>query len=132
MYIKRILLFVVLAGLVVGGIFSYMVYNAIFAPNTSFNNEEAYLYIPTGSTFQEVKELAQPVLKNLETFEQVAKRKGYTSNVKAGKYAIKKGMNNNDIINTLRVNNIPVKVSFNNQETLADLAGWGNFEKKKH
>ena len=123
MYIKRILLFVVLAGLVVGGIFSYMVYNAIFAPNTSFNNEEAYLYIPTGSTFQEVKELAQPVLKNLETFEQVAKRKGYTSNVKAGKYAIKKGMNNNDIINTLRVNNIPVKVSFNNQETLADLAG---------
>ncbi len=32
-------------------------------------------------------------------------------------------MTNNDIINTLRVQNIPVTVAFNNQETLADLAG---------
>ena len=36
---------------------------------------------------------------------------------------IKKGMNNNDIVNSLRSGNIPVKVAFNNQETLADLAG---------
>jgi UPF0755 protein len=32
-------------------------------------------------------------------------------------------MNNNAIINSLRSGNIPVKVAFNNQETLADLAG---------
>ena len=32
-------------------------------------------------------------------------------------------MNNNDIINSLRVNNIPVRVSFNNQESLESLAG---------
>ncbi|MBC6998693.1 endolytic transglycosylase MltG [Cytophaga sp. FL35] len=123
MYIKKILLFIVLIGLVVGGIFSYFIYNAIFVSNTSFNNEEAYLYIPSDANFNEVKSLAAPLLENLETFEQVAKRKGYASNVKPGKYAIKKGMNNNDIINTLRVNNIPVRVSFNNQETLEDLAG---------
>lgn len=36
---------------------------------------------------------------------------------------IKKGMNNNDIVNSLRSGNIPVKVSFNNQETVSDLAG---------
>lgn len=123
MYIKKILLFIVLIGLVVGGIFSYFIYNAIFVSNTSFNNEEAYLYIPSDANFNEVKSLVAPLLENLETFEQVAKRKGYASNVKPGKYAIKKGMNNNDIINTLRVNNIPVRVSFNNQETLEDLAG---------
>jgi UPF0755 protein len=32
-------------------------------------------------------------------------------------------MNNNDIVNSIRSNNIPVKVSFNNQETFEDLAG---------
>ena len=36
---------------------------------------------------------------------------------------LKKGMNNNDIINSLRVNNLPVRVSFNNQESLESLAG---------
>ena len=34
-----------------------------------------------------------------------------------------KGMNNNDLINTIRSQNTPVSVSFNNQETLASLAG---------
>lgn len=123
MYIKRILLFIVLAGLVVGGIFSYIVYNAVFSPNTSFNNEEAFVFIPSDADFIEVKKQVEPLLENVETFEQIAKRKGYVANIKAGKYAIKKGMNNNEIINSLRANNIPVNVSFNNQETIADLAG---------
>ncbi|WP_209399941.1 endolytic transglycosylase MltG [Pseudozobellia sp. WGM2] len=123
MYIKRILLFIVLAGLVVGGIFSYIVYNAVLSPNTSFNNEEAFVFISSDADFVEVKKQVEPLLENVETFEQIAKRKGYVANVKAGKYAIKKGMNNNEIINSLRANNIPVNVSFNNQETIADLAG---------
>ena len=64
-----------------------------------------------------------PLLTDLRSFEAVAQRKGYATNIKAGKYAIKKGMNNNEIINTLRSANLPVKVSFNNQETIEDLAG---------
>lgn len=123
MYIKRILLIIVLAGLVVGGIFSYMVYNAIFAPNTAFNNEEAFVYVPTGASFSEVTQILEPLVDDMDSFIQVANRKGYSSNIKAGKYALKKGMNNNEMINNLRSNNIPVKVSFNNQETIEDLAG---------
>ncbi len=123
MYIKKILLFVVIAGLVGGGLFAYKVYNAIFAPNTSFNNKEAFVYIASNSTFEDVKDALNPLLNNLETFEQIADRKGYTSNIRGGKYAIKKGMNNNEIINTLRSRNLPIKVAFNNQERLHDLAG---------
>ncbi len=123
MYIKRILLFIVVAGLIGGGIFAYTVYNAIFAPNTSFENNEAYLYIPSDADFSEVRELVTPLLKDMASFEKVAQRKGYVSNVRGGKYAIKKGANNNDIVNSLRSLNIPVKVAFNNQETIADLAG---------
>ncbi len=123
MYIKKILLIIVAAGLVVGGAFAYMVYRAFFLPNTSFNNEVAYVHIPSSSDFAGVKDLMEPLLKDIETFESAAERKGYSSNVKAGKYAIKKGMGNNDIVNSLRSGNVPVKVAFNNQETLEDLAG---------
>lgn len=123
MYIKKILLAIVLIGLVVGGIFAYKVYNAIFSPNTSFANDEAFVYIKSDASFEEVQEALAPLLKDLGSFKQIAKRKGYAANVKGGKYAIKKGMNNNEIINSLRSANMPVKVSFNNQETLEDLAG---------
>ena len=123
MYIKKILLLLVLLGLVIGGFFAYKVYDAVFSPNTDFNNEEAFVYIPTGANIQDVSLLLSPLLKDTGSFVQIAERKGYASNIKGGKYSIKKGMGNNDIVNSLRAKNIPVKVSFNNQETLADLAG---------
>lgn len=123
MYIKKILLFILLAGLVVGGIFAYMVYDAIFAPNTSFSNEQAFVFIPSDADFEEVEQQLDSLLEDMDSFRKVAERKGYIFNIKAGKYAIQKGMNNNEIINSLRITNIPVKVAFNNQETLKDLAG---------
>ena len=123
MYIKRILLIVVLLGLVGAGAFAYMVYSAFFTPNTGFENKEAYVYIPSNSTFSELQQQLNPLLDDPASFETVAIRKKYADNIKAGKYALIKGMNNNEIVNTLRSQNIPVKVSFNNQETLADLAG---------
>ena len=123
MYIKKILLVIVALGLVVGGVFAYTVYDAIFSPNTKFNNDAAYVYIASDAQFAHVIESLSPLLEDMRSFEQIAKKKGYTSNIKGGKYAIKKGMNNNEIINSLRSNNIPLKVAFNNQETLADLAG---------
>ncbi|RYC52921.1 endolytic transglycosylase MltG [Flagellimonas olearia] len=123
MYLKKILWVVALLGLLVCGFVAYQIYNAIFSPNTQFNNNEAFVYIASDATFADVKSSLDPLLKDLATFEAVAKRKGYITNVKAGKYALKKGMNNNEIINTLRSANIPVRVSFNNQESLESLAG---------
>jgi len=123
MYIKRILLIIVLAGLVIGGIFAYKVYGAIFNPNTAFNNDEATLFIGSEDSFEDVKSDLEPLLNDMTTFTQIAEKKGYSANVKAGKYVIRKGMNNNDIVNSLRSRNIPVKVAFNNQERLENLAG---------
>ena len=123
MYIKKILLAILIIGLVAGGAFAYMVYNAVFAPNTKFDNQEAYIFVRSEDDFDNVKEMLTPLIKDMATFEKVAVRKGYASNVRGGKYLIEKGMNNNDIVNSLRSKNIPIRVSFNNQETLADLAG---------
>ncbi len=123
MYIRKILVAALLLGLVVAAVISYFIYDALFTPNTSFNNDEAYVYIPSNANFDKVKELVLPLLEDMDSFEAVANRKKYSNNVKAGKFAIKRGMNNNEIINSLRSGNIPVKVSFNNQETVESLAG---------
>lgn len=123
MYIRRILWIVAIMGLLAAGGFAYYVYNALFAPNTKIEEEVTYLYIPTGASFEEVSARLEPVLQDMSTFRAVARRKKYPSNIRPGKYAVRRGMNNNEIINTLRSANLPVNVSFNNQESLADLAG---------
>jgi len=123
MYIKKIIVVIALLGLVVAGYFSYFVYNAMFVDNTAFNNEEAYIYVPSNSSYEDVRELLTPLLKDIDRFDALADRKKYVSNIKAGRFVIKKGMNNNDIINSIRSKNIPIKVSFNNQESLEALAG---------
>jgi UPF0755 protein len=123
MYFKKIILAIVLIGLVIGGFFSYYIYSAMFKPNTAFNNDVAYIYVSTNSSYQEVREQLEPLLKNIDKFDALAEQKKYTTNIKAGKFEIKKGMSNNDIINSIRSNNRPIKISFNNQETLKKLAG---------
>jgi len=123
MHLKRVIWATAVVGLFICGFFAYRIYSAIFSPNTQFNNEEAFVYIRSGASMGNVKKSLEPLLKDISTFEAVADRKGYSSNIKGGKYAIKKGMNNNEIINTLRSKNIPIKVSFNNQERLEALAG---------
>ena len=123
MYLKKILVVILLLGIIGGGFFAYTVYSSIFAPNTAFENEKAYLFIGSDASFDQVMEDIAPLLKDVNSFVDVAKRKGYVTNVFPGHYAIEKGMNNNEIINSIRSKNLPVKVSFNNQERLENLAG---------
>jgi len=121
--LKKIVFAILLCGLVVMAAFSYFVYSTIFVPNTFFQNNEAHIYISRSASFNDVVVEISPLLIDVETFTTVANKKGYSSNVKSGHYIIKKGMNNNEIINSIRSGNIPVKVKFNNQERIEDLAG---------
>ncbi|WP_346882118.1 endolytic transglycosylase MltG [uncultured Algibacter sp.] len=123
MYIKKILLAIVVIGLVVAAFFANFVYKAMLKPNTAFNNDKAYVYIPSNASYKDVREQLEPLLEDIESFDDVAEQKKYVSNIKAGRYAIKKGMSNNDIINSIRIGNMAIKVSFNNQPTLEKLAG---------
>ncbi|WMI65572.1 endolytic transglycosylase MltG [Aestuariibaculum sp. YM273] len=123
MYIKKILVAIALLGLVGAAYFAYFVYNAMLKPNTAFNNDTAYIYVRTNAGYQEVREQLEPLLKDIESFDVLAKQKKYMTNLRAGRFAIKKGMNNNDIINSIRSKNLPITLSFNNQESLEKLAG---------
>ncbi|MEM6517438.1 MAG: endolytic transglycosylase MltG [Bacteroidota bacterium] len=123
MYIKKILWAIALLGLVAAAFFAYYIYNAMLAPNTAFENEEAYIFISSDANYAEVRSQLEPLLNDLDAFDALAQQKKYVNNLKAGRFVIKKGMNNNQIINSIRSNNLPVKVSFNNKSSLADLAG---------
>ena len=103
------------------GSFSLYVYKVMFKSNTSFDEKSKDLYIKTGTSYNQLLNQIESYLLNVDDFDVLAKRKKY--NVKPGKYQIKNGMNNNEIINSLRSNNITVNVIYNNIIDLNDLAG---------
>ncbi|MCB7479646.1 endolytic transglycosylase MltG [Christiangramia sediminis] len=123
MYIKKILVAVAILGLIAFGIFGYYVYKGVFLSNTDFDSKEEIVYIPTEANFQTVLDSLRPLVKDLESFSLVAQKKGYADRVRPGRYLLNKGMNNNELVDRLRSGNTPVKVIFNNQERLEDLAG---------
>ncbi|WP_282032476.1 endolytic transglycosylase MltG [Winogradskyella eximia] len=123
MYIKKMLWAIALVGLVICGAFAYYIYGAMFSPNTKFENDTEFIYVPTNATYSQVRSQLEPLLEDINAFDALAKQKKYTSNIKAGRFAITKGMNNNDIITSIRSKNLPIKIAFNNQHQLADLAG---------
>lgn len=94
--------------------------NKAFTGNTKFEEEEVYVYVPTDSKYEDVKKILAPYIKNQAKIDWVASKREYDSNVKAGKFLLKKGMSSFSIVRALRLN-IPVKLAFNNQEKVQDL-----------
>ena len=123
MYIKKIILVISLLGVVALGIFSYFIYDSIFSPNTNFTSATEEVFVETDAEYRDVIQQLRPLVKDIESFDAIARKKGYANNLKPGRFILKKGMNNNEMINTLRSQNQPVSLVFNNQERLEDLAG---------
>lgn len=116
MTFKKILLILTILIFVAIG----FVYVNFFTNNTNLVQKELYIKIPTGSTFEEVKNIMAPYVDNMTSFEFMAKRRSYPENVKAGRFLLKKGMSAFDQVATLR-RNVPVDLAFNNQERLENL-----------
>jgi UPF0755 protein len=88
--------------------------------------DHCYLYIHTGSTFPAVRDslVMHGYLDSPRKFEWLAKRKNYINKVKPGRYLLKNGMHNNELINMLRSGRQePVRVTFQNIRTREELAG---------
>ncbi|MBC5620697.1 endolytic transglycosylase MltG [Butyricimonas hominis] len=121
--VKRILVFVIIIMALVavmGGIGYYYV----FSPNTVVT-DDGILYIrDSNSVAQVFKTLrSRGYIKNPNTLSSVAKLKKFSSSVKSGKYKIRDGMNNNELVNMFRVGNqVPVHFTFNNMRTIEEFA----------
>ncbi|QHI39352.1 hypothetical protein IMCC3317_47620 [Kordia antarctica] len=111
MYIRKILIGILITGIVIGFFVIYNITQTIFKPITAFNNEEAYIHIPSDADFLFVQKELKPLLTDTESFVTLAKKKGYIENVKGGKYIIRKGMNSNDIVKTLQGKSELVKIT---------------------
>lgn len=113
-------MFITIATLVViSGIVFISFYKRIFSENVVLTGD---LYIKSTDTMDELKKNISSFLENGESFDWVAKQKKFT-NPKPGRYLLRKGMSNNDLVDLLRSGNqTPVKVTFNNQDTLEKFA----------
>jgi UPF0755 protein len=122
MTLKKIILYFSALIVLVLAYFGFKIYQIVFIPNTSFSENKVAVYIPTEATFKDVQILLSPYVKDMEKFVTLAERRGYISNIKAGKFELVNGMNTNKIISALRLP-MAVRVTFNNQERLEDFAG---------
>lgn len=107
--------------------FGYWVYRTVMSPNVvTPDGKEAVIFIPTGSDFEDVKATLADgkLLANEQSFNWVAKQKELPNNVKPGRYVLKNGMSNNQLVNMLRGGlQSPVNVTFNNIRDVDQLAG---------
>ena len=122
MDLKKIITIVAVA--FISGLLIYggIVANQIFSKNTKFSENELFLYVPTGASYEDVKEIIAPFVENMNRFEMVASKRSYPENIKPGRFLFTKGMNSYQLVKALR-SNIPVNLAFNNQERLENLAG---------
>ena len=108
--------FVLLAAIVIGA-----ACYCIFAPNT----REATILLPPGATVSQLVDSLRrhDAIKNTGTLHLVARLKRYTGKTPAGKYLVRQGMNNNELINMFRSGQqAPVSFTFNNIRTVEQLA----------
>jgi UPF0755 protein len=122
---KRVALITVLALVAVGALVAWQAYRLVYAPNISTDKPSVLFYIATGSDFDNVVTglEADGLLMDRARFVLLAQLKKYDRNVRPGRYRLRKGMGNNELVNILRAGlQEPVKVTFNNIRLKEDFA----------
>jgi UPF0755 protein len=100
-------------------------YLKYFTPNVT--DKQEYLYIHTGSKFNDVYKTIQQegIVKDTVTFYQAAENMNYAKRVKPGRYHLHTGMSNRRLINMLASGTQePVTVAFHNLRLKEQFAGF--------
>jgi UPF0755 protein len=117
-----------LIALLLGTYLGYDMYKRVYQPNVTLENStEKYFYIYSNYEFDDVVHdlYEKGYIIDRESFEWVSEKKSnFKNNIHPGRYLLEEGMSNNELIDLLRSGEQePVKVTFNNVRTIADLAG---------
>ena len=118
---KKVIYIILFALISIGGVGGIYFYKIFYESNTLFNDEYVFIKIPTNSTENQLLDSIGKHVKDLSKFSKAANYKDYFSNIKPGRYKLENGFNNNQIINSLRSNNVPIKITYNNIETFNQL-----------
>ncbi len=105
--------------------FSYYAWQIFRTPNLNTeSDEDFYLLIPTGATYQRVLDSLNhhKLINDQTSFRFLAKLMKYPELVKAGRYRLQPDLGNYDAIKLLRAGNqTPVRLTFNNIRLKSDL-----------
>lgn len=99
---KKFILLLAVAILAVGAFFGFRFYKKYYGNNVA---KEGYVLIPHGSNFNAILDSIAPYVKNKEQFSAVAKDKNLDKFFNAGRYHIKSGANNTDLVNMIKAGN---------------------------
>ncbi|MGZ5284351.1 MAG: endolytic transglycosylase MltG [Kaistella sp.] len=91
-----------LAILLIGGFFGFRYYQKFFGNNVA---KEGYILIPHTANFNSILDSIAPYIKNRESFAAVAKDKSLDRFFNAGRYRIKSGTSNTDLVNMIKAGN---------------------------
>lgn len=102
----------------------FYVYNNYFKSNTGPFTEKMFLYAPTGASVQQIFDsLSKKKLVNdLASFKSQANKSNLANAIHPGKYQIKEGMSNYDIVKLIKSGRqTPVKLVINKLRTKDDI-----------
>ena len=120
MNIRRVIFYIIL---IIGVVFAFCIWK-VFGPAIN-NPANKFLYIKTGSSYQQVKDslIKNDLLKESFWFDKIAKYADYPRKIKAGKYKITDGMSLYHLIKILRSGKqTPVNLVITKLRTKEDLA----------
>ena len=99
---KKIILIVSVVIIVILGFFGIRFYNKYLGNNVE---KEGFVLIPHNARPQQVLDSISPLIKNKDYFNTIAEDKNLGANYKAGRYELKSGMNNREIVNMILAGN---------------------------
>jgi len=124
---RKFLMYFLLLLILGGGVVAWQLYTRIFESNVWIKDGGSLnIDIPTGSDFETVKNLLyeKGLVVDRKAFEWLARQKSYDARVKPGRYRIRHGMNNLNLVKMLQSGQQePVRLIFNNIRTRQQLAG---------
>ncbi len=121
---KKVIGILTLISMIIGIVLGYIYYEKVYG-KAIISKQDKVLYIPSTWEYEDLLRALKDSswLKSAKDFDWVAQKKNYPNTLKAGKYTIESGWNNDSFVNKLRSGTqTPVQVTFNNQRTLGELA----------
>lgn len=99
---KKIILIIFVAIIVVSGFFGLRFYNKYYGNNVE---KEGFVLIPHNADYKQILDSITPFVKNKDNFSDIANDKNLKENFRAGRYELKPGMNNREIANMIIAGN---------------------------
>lgn len=120
MKINKIISYAAVLGVCIALGFAYSLYRKAFMHNTNFKEAQVYVCIPTDATYLQVQDSIKKYVKDFDALDSFFSKMGESGKIGPGRYKIENGATNYQIVRAFR-RNVPVQLTFNNQETLEKL-----------